>query len=100
MHRYEGCGPVITCSVVRTHERRFRSLKTELLILFFWLGGFKKSVNLQVSSGNLSWMTADAATLHLQNSSVFWIHTSCFIYPSDGTIVYTVSSEGRLVTSS
>lgn len=100
MHRYEGCGPVITCFVVRTRERRFRSLKTELLILFFWLGALKKSVNLQVSSGNLSWMTADAATLHLQNSSVFWIHTSCFIYPSDGTIVYTVSSEGRLVTSS
>lgn len=74
MHRYEGCGPVITCSVVRTRERRFRSLKTELLILFFWLGGFKKSVNLQVSSGNLDWMTADAATLHLQNSSVLDSH--------------------------
>lgn len=39
-------------------------------------------------------MTADAATLHLQNSSVFWIHTF------DGTIVYAVSSEGRLVPSS
>lgn len=79
MHRYEGCGPVITCFVVRTRERRFRSLKTELLILFFWLGALKKSVNLQVSSGNLDWMTADAATLHLQNGSVLDSHFMLYL---------------------